>query len=172
MRSTPEEKRAALLDAFIAGRRELCALAGEIPLHVQEQVFLGTWSMLDLFAHLVGWDQANLEAVLAVSAGRLPAFYQRIDRDWQTYNAHLVSKYKRGTLPDLVRAARASQDKLVDRLASLPAKDLYRDFGVRQRGYKVTIARLIEAETRDEKVHLEQARGFVATIRAGQMHPE
>ncbi len=171
MRSTPEEKRKALVDGFVEGRENLFILAGQFPIHLQDQVFLGTWSIRDLLAHLIGWDYSNLESIQAISTSRLPPFYEFIDKDWQTYNARLVGMYKKGDVSDLVQAGRASQKVLVDRLADLPAEDFYKDHGVRYRGYKVTIARLIEAETRDELVHLEQLNSFIATISATERQP-
>ena len=160
MRTSLEVKRSTLFLNFTNGRRDLCILAGQIPDSAHSQVFLGTWSLLDIFAHLIGWDETNQEAIQAVTAGRLPDFYQWIDKDWQTYNARLVGMYKKGTLPELITAALTSQARLIARLSSLPAGDLFRDFGVRRRGYKVTLARLIEAETGDEKIHLEQVKDF------------
>jgi hypothetical protein len=167
MRSNLEVNKRALIIRFTGGRKNLFTLAGQIPISLQDQVFLGAWSIRDILAHLIGWDYSNLEAVQAIASSRLPAFYEFIDKDWQTYNARLVNIYKKGDVPDLVQVGQASQKNLVDRLSDLSAKELYKDHGVRYRGYKVIIARLIEAETRDEIVHLEQIRSFVASIPAG-----
>jgi hypothetical protein len=46
-------------------------------------------------------------------------------------------------------------------LKSLPDGDIFKDRGVRYKGYILTIARLIVAETKDEKVHLSQIKDFV-----------
>jgi hypothetical protein len=164
MRSTVDDKKQELLSGFIEVRRNLLALSAQIPLDGQERVFLGIWSIRDLLAHLIGWDYSNLEAIQMVSEGRLPAFYEYIDKDWRSYNARLVDLYKKGTLPDLIQAAQVSQGALIDRLIPIPAKDLFHDYGVRFRGYKVTIARLIQADTKDVKAHLEQVKEFVAKI--------
>jgi hypothetical protein len=43
---------------------------------------------------------------------------------------------------------------------TVPAEELSRDTGVRFRGYKVTIARTLEAEVKDEKVHHAQIEEF------------
>ena len=164
MRSTADDKKQELLSGFVEVRRNLLAFSAQIPFEAQEQVFLGIWTMRDLLAHLIGWDHSNLEAIQAVFVSRLPAYYEYIDKDWRSYNARLVSLYKKGTLPDLIKAAQVSQGALIDRLTPIPAKDLFHDYGVRFRGYKVTIARLIEADTKDVKTHLEQVKEFVAKI--------
>jgi hypothetical protein len=164
MRSTADDKKQELLSGFIEGRRNLLALSAQIPFEAQDQVFLGIWSMRDLLAHLIGWDHSNLEAIQMVSEHRLPAFYEHIDKDWRSYNARLVSLYKKGTLPDLIKAAQVSQGALLDRITPIPAKDLFHDYGVRFRRYKITIARLIKADTKDVKAHLEQIKEFFAKI--------
>jgi hypothetical protein len=43
---------------------------------------------------------------------------------------------------------------------SNPAEEFDRDSGVRYKRYKVTIARLLQAETRDEKTHHKQIEEF------------
>ena len=70
--------------------------------------------------------------------------------------ARLVSKHKCGAFAELALQARTSHQKLVDALMALPADEFPRDHGVRFKGYKVLIARLLEAELQDEKVHLTQ----------------
>jgi hypothetical protein len=151
-----------LWSEFSAGRQRILDMAALITPENQDQSFLGTWSIKDLLAHLVGWDHSNIAAVKAVREGKLPSFYGYIDKDWHSYNARLVGLYKKGTMADLIRDAQVSQQVLMDLLAALPARDLFRDFGVRHRGYKVTIARLIEAESKDERRHFEQVKDFVA----------
>jgi hypothetical protein len=164
MRSTVDEKKQMLLSRLVEVRRQFLDAASSIPLEQHEQVFLGIWSIKDLLAHLIGWDHSNIEAVKMVSERRLPAFYTQIDKDWHSYNAYLVSLYKKGTAADLIKSAQVSHRALVDRLTIIPARELFQDNDVRFRGYKVTIARLIEAETEDEKVHSEQVKEFVAEI--------
>jgi hypothetical protein len=125
-----------------------------------DQVFLGAWSVRDLVAHLVGWDVTNLQAVQEIRKGELPAFYRYRDPDWQAYNARLVRNYKRDTLEELLAAVQTSQLQLLDVLQSIPPEDFVRDFRVRFRGYRVTIRRLLEAETKDEETHYQQIVDF------------
>jgi hypothetical protein len=131
----------------------------------QNITFLGTWSLKDLLAHLAGWDFTNLAAARDIQAGKLPEFYAHYDKDWKTYNAGLVAKYKREDFEELLAVVRDSQRQLIAYLESVPAEAFERDFGVRSgRNYKVTIARLLEAEWKDEQKHLEQIREFAAKL--------
>ncbi len=164
MRSIADEKKQTLLSKLVEVRQHLLDVASSIPPEQREQVFLGIWSIKDLLAHLIGWDHSNIEAIKAVSEKRLPAFYAQIDKDWHSYNAYLISLYKKGTMADLVKSAQLSHRALVDRLTMTPARELFQDNGVRYRGYKVTIARLIEAEMEDEEVHSEQIKEFVKEV--------
>jgi hypothetical protein len=132
----------------------------KLPEPQQDQVFLGVWSVRDLLAHLIGWDDTNRKAVKSILAGQVPSFYKHRDHDWQTYNAMLVKKHRTGSLEDLLTTAKASQKRLIEFLQTIPSENFNKDFGVRFRGYKVTIQRLLEAERKDEQVHLEQITDF------------
>jgi len=123
-------------------------------------VFLGIWSVRDLLAHLAGWDFTNVEAIKSVLDGKLPAFYEHHDRDWQTYNAMLVRKYKMNSFRELRATVKTSQKKLIEYLQTIPPEYFNRDFGVRFRGYKVTIQRLLEADIKDVQIHCQQIINF------------
>ena len=78
-----------MADLYLARR---AGLAGEVVIKRIQDRFLGHWSLMDLVAHLAGWDYANRAAIDAILAGRLPDFYARYDADWRTFNAELVAR--------------------------------------------------------------------------------
>lgn len=163
MESTPEDKKQQLIDALTQAREEVLAAARALPAQERDTPFLGTWSAHDIVAHLVGWDHANREALGAIRAGQLPAFYDHYDRDWRTFNARLVAQHKQATLEETVALARASHQALLAALAAVPAGDVGRDYGVRSSGRRrVTIAMLLTVEARDERKHASQIREFAA----------
>jgi hypothetical protein len=163
MRSTPEAKKEQLLADLTGARQEVLAAAMALPPEGQDTPFLGTWSAHDIVAHLVGWDYANLGAIEAIRASRLPAFYEHYDRDWRTFNAGLVAQHKQETLEETMAVAQASHHALLTAVAALPAGDVSRDYGVRSAGRRrVTIAMLFEVEARDERKHAAQIREFAA----------
>lgn len=162
MRNSPEAKKTQLLDDLTAARGQVIDAITALTPQAQVTVFLGIWSAHDIAAHLIGWDHANLEAVEAILAGGLPAFYQHYDADWRTFNAALVAQHKCATLAETLAAAKASHQALLDRLAALPAADVSRDTGVRSpRGRRVTIAMLLTAEASDERRHAAQIREYI-----------
>ena len=155
--------RSELLSAVLETRTALLHAASQLSLEARDTVFLGAWSVKDLIAHLVGWDFTNLAAAKDIQAGKLPEFYAHYDKDWKTFNASLVAKYKRDGFEELLALSRDSQGQLIDYLETLPAEAFEKDFGVRTgRNYKVTIVRLLQAELKDGQEHLKQIQDFAA----------
>lgn len=157
--SAKAEDKEAILTGLVQVRRQILNAAALSPTQ-QDDVFLGIWSVKDLLAHLVGWDYTNLEAAKSVLAGELPAFYAHYDRDWQTYNARLVAEYKKDDFGEMLASVEDSHHQLVAFLETVPAEDYDRDTGVRFNRYKVTIARLLRVEIRDEQKHHAQIQAF------------
>ena len=110
----------------------------------------------DLLAHLIGWDYTNTLAVKAILTNKVPVFFSHYDKDWRTYNARLVTQYKLNNFRQLVRAVQKSHRDLITLLQSVPAAEFSKDRGLRSDGYKVTIARILQAELDDERVHHQQ----------------
>lgn len=150
-------------------RSAILAEVYALPAEESDTVFLGSWSVKDLLAHLAGWDYANLEAAKSVLRGRVPEFYAYHDRDWQTYNAMLVKKYGRDFFGEQIALTRDSQGQLLEYLQTIPPESFNKDFGVRFRGYKVTIQRLLEAETKDERIHYQQIQDYF--VQGREHHP-
>ena len=153
-------KKEQLLADLREARANILSEASALPAQKRDYVFLGIWSVKDVLAHLAGWDYTNIEAIQSVLAGNLPTFYKYRDRDWRTYNAMLVEKYRKGSFRELLSTVRTSHKKLVEFLQTIPPEHFNRDFGVRFRGYKVTVQRLIEADIKDVMVHCQQIKDF------------
>jgi len=153
-------RKEQILLELIKTRQNLVSEVAGLSAPQLDQVFLGIWSVKDLLAHLIGWDDTNLNAIKSVLDGQVPTFYEHHDRDWQTYNAMLVRKYKKNSSRELLQKAQASQEKLIEFLQTIPPEHFKKDFGVRFRGYKVTIQRLLEADVKDRQIHYKQIVDF------------
>ena len=160
MRVKARDKKDRIIAGLIETRRKILNVASALSPIKQSQVFLGIWSVRDLLAHLAGWDVTNLKAIKAMRIGKMPDFYAYYDRDWKTYNARLVSRYKKNDFGELVSSVQASHQKLIDYLKKLPAEEFDQDNGMRFKGNKVTIASLLQVELKDEKVHHTQIEAF------------
>jgi hypothetical protein len=151
-------KKTALIADMLATRQDILAAAAEVPPTLRDKIFLASWSLIDLLAHLAGWDDANRQAVEAVRSAQLPAFYDYAERNWTTFNAKLVSEYRLDDFDALLERVRTTQQNLIEVLNTVPPEDFDRDYQVRFKNYKVTISRLLRAELQDEKQHLNQVR--------------
>ena len=160
MNTKAQAKKEWAINEMQRVRSELLTDVAALSRKERDMVFLGIWSVKDLLAHLAGWDYVNLDAAKNVIAGKLPVFYQYKDRDWQTFNAMLVKKYRSNNFQELLAILKKSQRELVNYLQTIPAEYFNRDFGVRFRGHKVTIQRLLEADIKDVKLHHQQIIDF------------
>ena len=158
-------RKAQVLADLVEARQNILAEASTLSEAEQDQVFLGIWSVKDLLAHLIGWDKTNLDAVKGVMKGDVPYFYKYRDPDWRTYNALLVKKNKKDSMWELIATAKDSHEKLIRFLQTIPPEHFNKDFGVRYRGYKVTIQRLLDSEAKDEQVHYKQITDFFKVSR-------
>jgi len=151
-----------ILSGLIQVRREIIESITCLPPEKQAAVFLGEWSIKDMLAHFIGWDYGNREAFQALREQRLPGFYAFYDKDWCRYNAHWVETYRNETFEALLKMAVVSHRALMDVLEAVPEAEFHQDFGVRYKGIKVTLSRLLEAEIEEEGVHFEQICSFIA----------
>jgi len=149
-----------ILSGLVETRQNILAEASRLSDAEKDYIFLGIWSIKDLLAHLIGWDHTNLDAVKSVLEGKLPSFYEYRDHDWQTYNAILIKKYKKDSFKELLSTMKDSQENLIEFLRTILPENFNKDVGLRFRGYKVTIQRLLEAEVKDEQTHLQQMTEF------------
>ena len=159
MKLTPARKT-QLLEDLSRVRTTILAEASSLSPTQRREPFLGTWNVHDLIAHLIGWDYTNIQAAQDILADRLPQFYAHYDHDWRTYNAHLVREYGTDDWDELLAAVAESHRQLVAFFEALPAEEFDRDRGLRFRGYKVTIARLLEADIKDVTTHVAQVKAF------------
>jgi hypothetical protein len=164
VKRSQQEIKDSLISDWLSIRKSLIEAAFSVPAANQNNIFLGIWSIKDLLAHLIGWDYTNLEAIKRVIASELPAFYHEYDKDWRNYNARLVLEFKSENYADLLEAVKISHNKVIGYLTTLPASHIEEDYGVRFKGYKVTVARLLQAEIDDEKTHLKQVQDFIGKI--------
>jgi hypothetical protein len=155
-----DDKKDQIIEGLLETRRDIVRAMSRLAPDERKSIFLGTWTPMDLLAHLIGWDYANIEACRAIRIDKLPAFYSEFDRDWRSFNATLVERYGSNDLAVLISTCDKSQHALIDELNQIPESEFNRDRGLRFRRYKVTIARLLEAEIKDELEHLRQIEGY------------
>jgi hypothetical protein len=159
-----ERQKRALLTGLVDVRARILSTAAALPPRSRRQIFLGTWDVRDLLAHLVGWDYTNTRAAHELARGELPTFYRHADRDWRSYNAILVRRYGEHDFRRLTSRVRRSHRALLKLLEAIPAEEMWKDRGIRFRGWKVNVGRLMEAERRDEEKHWRQIKEFAESL--------
>lgn len=154
------QKKQEVISQLAEARQKVIDAASSLAPWQQDQVFLGEWTVKDLLAHLVGWDYANLEAVQAILDDRLPGFYEHYDRDWRSFNQRLVREHRLEGFADLLLSLQQSHHKLIDCVRAVPAEEFFKDRGLRFRGYKVMIGRILQADAKDGLEHAAQIVQF------------
>ena len=127
-----------------------------VPEHQWDEVFLGTWCLRDLVAHLIGWDMENAKSVQEILEGKLPRCFDYWDENWVSYNDILVKRYKRGGKKELLGAMGHSHIAYVTQLENIPDELFDKDIGLRWKNYVLTPAVNAEYETQDEEMHTDQ----------------
>jgi hypothetical protein len=161
MKISLDENKAVLLDGLRQVRGKILAAAREYRPGEETIPFIGVWTLLDMLAHLAGWDIANRNAASEILAGELPSFYKHQGKDWAEFNAILVKRYRRDSMAEMLEVVAHTHQALLDDLEALTAQDLFADHGVRHGNYRVIISRLLEAERKDEFRHLQQMTEFI-----------
>jgi len=162
-----EDQKRELITSLVSARRCVLEASMVVPAERLDENFLGSWSLKDLLAHLVGWDFTNLRAVQEILAGQVPTFFQYYDKDWHSYNATLVAQYKREPFSELLAELEDSHLHLVSYLESCSADEVVKGKARNPKGRTVTIRNLLRVEASDECKHAEQVQGFFAPGRAG-----
>ena len=155
------------IDIFIRTREELLREADAVPPRLRTTPFVGRWNLMDLLAHLIGWDYTNVNAIEELKTGSIPAFYAQYDPGWASYNQQLIDRHGAEDWDELRGALRQSQEAVVGMLRLLTQEELSRELADPGRPRRpVTIAAIVLAAIGDERDHTRQIRAFVGSQRA------
>ncbi len=168
MRRNIDTRKEALIEGLVSARQSDLAAARKVPAEQLDQVFLGTWSIKDLLAHLIGWDFTNIQAIQEILAGQPPEFFQYYDKDWQSYNARLVATYRKEPFEALLAEVESSHRQLISYLRSLSPAEVVNGKGRSPRGRTITIRNLLLSEAGDEQAHARQVQSFLSQLSLDQ----
>jgi hypothetical protein len=149
-----------LLAAFNATREALIEAASSVPAKLRDVAFVGSWDLKDVIAHTIGWDYTNVEALPDFVAGRLPAFFERYNKDWASINAELVARCRVEDWDALLHSLREAQQAFVAALGALSDASL--DDAVAWKGRRVSLRGMLRVISRDEAEHVRQIEAFVS----------
>ncbi len=160
MRKTLQDYKAELINGLISARQEILDILSTVPKDKANEIFLGSWNIKDLMAHLIGWDYTNLQAIQEINSGIYPSFFQHYDKNWQSYNAYLVQQYRNDSLDELYKRVIQSHMELIQFLESLSADIIVKGKSTNPRGRTVTIRNLLRSEAGDEREHARQLAAY------------
>lgn len=155
-----EKQKLKLIEGLRSAREDLLDAVRALAPERRDELFMGEWSIKDLVAHLIGWDYTNLEAVQEILAGRRPTFFQYYDKDWRSYNAQLVARYKVEPFDDLLRGVEASHRELIAFLEVRTAEEIGHGKAPSAGGRTIAVRNLLSAEAEDERCHALQVREY------------
>jgi len=143
-------------------RQRILEIAAGLPLGIQNDVFLGSWHIKDLLAHLIGWDYTNISAVTDILTGMAPRVFEHWDPDWASYNAVLVEKHGEEDMTKLLQVIQRSHQELIEFVSQIPAEDIGKDFGIRSPdGTNINPEWWLQYEIDDEGRHLQQIKDWL-----------
>ena len=155
-------RKEEIIAGLIEARRQILDAVSSLSPEKQDEVFLGTWSVKDLLAHLVGWDYVNIDAVKDIRAGKPPRVFEHWDPDWVKYNAELVRKFRRDDFVEMLDVIQRSHQALVEHVQTIPADDIEKDFGIRSPDEtNITVEWFLQFEIEDEGRHYGQIREWL-----------
>jgi hypothetical protein len=122
---------------------------------------IGTWSARGILAHFVGWNGYIARGCQEVQQGLEP-FYEKIaGENCCDVNADFVEQFAATPRDELLSELRASGKRLMDYIATVPAENYTKDFGVRYEGEVVTISSMLDETTEDYEHHEKQIQEVV-----------
>jgi hypothetical protein len=154
-------KKQAIIGNLRAIRRKIFALVCQLPPEKCAEVFLGEWTVLDLLAHLEGWDHWNLKGAKEVISGKLPAYFSFYDPDWRRFNAALVNKYKKKNVNEQLASLQQSHQRLINFLERISNEEFIKDHRLRWQSWEITIAGDLQTELDDEETHYRQLKKWI-----------
>lgn len=155
-------RKEEIISGLGAARKKILDVASELPPDKLDGVFLGVWSVMDLLAHLVGWDYTNMDAVMDIREGKPPHVFEYWDPDWVQYNAELVKKHKRQDFDEILQLITESHNALIEFIGTLPGEDIEKDYGIHSPdGTNITIEWFLQFEIDDEGRHYQQIKEWL-----------
>lgn len=162
MANNREKRKEEIISDLTSARQSVLAEMALLTEGQLNEPCVGIWCVKDVLAHLIGWDYTNLQAVQEILAGQRPTFFQYYDKDWRSFNAHLVAIYRKEPFGEHIKEAETSHQQLVGFLQSLPAEKLVNGKSPREQGRTITIRNLLKSEAADERKHAEKIHAFFA----------
>ena len=111
---------------------------------------MGSWSVKDVVAHLIFWDEELLRSIETLLRGDRPAF---LDKDWDSLNAAAVTRRKDQSLEEMLQDLKESGRKVKILIASLDERQFSLSRGQKWKTWDVTIEWLVSGNIGHDAHH-------------------
>ncbi|TET44221.1 ClbS/DfsB family four-helix bundle protein [candidate division TA06 bacterium] len=123
---------------------------------------MGSWSVKDVVAHLVFWDEELLRSIEALMRGDRPAF---LDQDWDSLNAREVARRKDQSLEEMLQDLEESGRGVKSLIASLDEGQLSLRRGQKWKTWDVTIEWLVSGNIGHDGHHARKIAAWRNSLR-------
>jgi uncharacterized damage-inducible protein DinB len=114
---------------------------------------MGTWSVKDVIAHMVYWDEEFLEGLKILREGKYPDY---LDSDWDEVNAREVESRKGLSLEELARSLGQSGEMIRQYLEGLGEEEFSASRGLKWRDWDVTIEWVLQGLIGHDRHHTKK----------------
>ncbi|MFQ5905136.1 MAG: DinB family protein [bacterium] len=114
---------------------------------------IGKWSVKDVVAHIVFWDEELLRGMKALLKRDRPAF---LDRDWDELNARAVAERKHQSLNEMLGDLKESGARIEVFLNGLDESEFCSCMGQKWKMWDVTIEWIVCGNVEHDKHHTQK----------------
>ena len=122
------------------------------------------WSPRDVLAHLVGWNRYTIKGSKQIMERESPLYFDEPGEDFCKVNEVLVKKYSTTDRKKLINELDISLGELKDFLRSISENEWEKDFGVRYKGYSITIRNSVEGLIKDYIKHKKDVEDWIENL--------
>jgi hypothetical protein len=119
------------------------------------------WAPRDVTAHLIGWNLYTIKGCRQLKKGETPFYFIDPGDDFCKINAVSVREYSSKDKKGLIKQLSTSLEKLKRFLVKVAPADWENDFGIRYKGYTITIKNTVDNMISDYINHRKQIEGWV-----------
>lgn len=144
-----------LINKFMELHQQYMDLVNKFPVEDREKVLFDKWSLKDVLAHVIGWNDLNTEHVIDVAQGTEPEWVADVDK----YNDQQVNKRKSFSWEKVYDEFVQSGERLADTFQELPGEIWDKKCGYEKRYTpRAYLEHMIEHY---EKEHIPQLEGYL-----------
>jgi hypothetical protein len=154
MESTPggemtKNNQKSFINSLQDSRQKLEELLGKV--NKVDEIYPG-WTIKDLLAHIAGWDEVVLNALIAHASGEMPVVTAK--NGLNQFNLESVQKRKEFSYEKVIAEFEGLRQKVLETILTMPGNKLSEPF-ISPWGQKLTISDLVDIFSEHELEHAE-----------------